>query len=641
MGLRHSEPARVSWVRSMSRVGLRQYEGHIGIALQFVHGSRMRRGRNGGRMDRRVETFLQVAENGSFSETARKLFISQPAVTQQIASLGEELGVRLFERDGNRMVLTTPGRVAQAHYQRMFDEEQALKRELAPWSARRSFTIGCPSGMIEYDESRYSRVLRAAMKCFPDADVRSIKLGSPSQHFRALANHEADVIVSGAELMQEKHGDAIEYRVLRAIRHYVVCRRDDPLAKNPLVTFDQLAGRVVYTFDSEAFPNELLQVLTAPDGPQPALRHQQSLAGVLPLIQAGRGITIYAQDIPLPQDLVLVPLDFAPNAHVGLVWLKGPRPQGRAFNSFVDQVAQVFFPEREEEKELRRGQAKRRRANMSEAKRVRQSEAVCEKLLGLPEVGAARVVACYLAHGDELDLGGFMRALAASNGGLEGVADGNGGGITSGKHEQRESTSEHEQRESFGEHELLDSCEKSPIEPEASQVPVAPETSDISQNSDRIVALPVTLRGPRLAFVQVNTAELANPESLPHCLYEPSRALDAVPAELACRVIDPADIDIVILPGLAFDTHGTRLGYGGGYYDAWLGEAYGLGDADKTGKRSGGAHRSTSKAPSHRRPFLIGACFDCQLQPLGATLPREPHDIAMDAVVTASRVVEG
>lgn len=318
-------------------------------------------------MGRRVETFLQVAENGSFSETARKLFISQPAVTQQIASLGDELGVRLFERDGNRMMLTTPGRVAQAHYQRILNEEQALKRELAPWSARRSFTIGCPSGMIEYDEARYSRLLHIAMKCFPDADVCSIKLSNPSQHFRVLANHEADVIVSGVESTQEEHGDAIEYQILRAIRHYVVCRRDDPLAKQPLVEIGQLAGRVVYTFDSEAFPNELLQVLTKSDGPQPALRHQQSLAGVLPLIQAGRGITVYAQDIPLPQDLVLAPLNFAPNAHVGLIWLKGSQPQGRAFNSFVDQVAQVFLPERKEEKTLRREQAKQARANVSEA----------------------------------------------------------------------------------------------------------------------------------------------------------------------------------------------------------------------------------------------------------------------------------
>jgi len=538
-------------------------------------------------MDRRVETFLQVAKNGSFSETARKLFISQPAVTQQIASLGDELGVRLFERDGNRMVLTTPGRVAQAHYQRMLDEEQTLKRELAPWSARRSFTIGCPSGMIEYDETRYSQVLRIAMKCFPDADVRSVKLGSPEQHFRVLASHEADVIVSGVEITQEEHGEDIDCRILRAIRHYVVCRRDDPLAKNSLVELDELAGRVVYTFDNEAFPNELLQMLTAPNGPQPTLRHQQSLAGVLPLIQAGRGITIYAQDIPLPPDLMLVQLNFAPNAHVGLIWLKGSRPQGRAFDSFVDQVAQVFLPEREEEKALRREQAKRARAAMSMAERMRQSEAVCDRLLRLPEVGAACVVACYLAHGDELDLGGFMRAFALD--GSCGLSD---------------------------------------------------DTSGISQNPARIVALPVTLHGPKLAFVQVDDAELANPETLPHCLHEPSHPLDAVPAELADRIIDPVDIDAVILPGLAFDTHGTRLGYGGGYYDAWLGEAYGLGGAGKTGKRSGGARRSTSKAPSSQRPFLIGACFDFQLLPPAATLPREPHDIAMDVVVTASGVLQ-
>ena len=580
-------------------------------------------------MDRRVETFLQVAKNGSFSETARKLFISQPAVTQQIASLGDELGVRLFERDGNRMVLTTPGRVAQEHYQRMLDEEQALKRELAPWSARRSFTIGCPSGMIEYDETRYSQVLRIAMKCFPDADVRSVKLGSPSQHYRVLANHEADVIVSGVEDTQEEHGDVIECRILRAIRHYVVCRRDDPLAKNSLVELDELAGRVVFTFDSEAFPNELLQILTAPNGPQPTLRHQQSLAGVLPLIQAGRGITIYAQDIPLPPDLMLVPLNFAPNAHVGLIWLKGSRPQGRAFDSFVDQTAQIFLPEREEEKTLRREQAKRARANMSETEQMRQSEAVCDRLLRLPEVGAARVVACYLAHGDELDLDRFMRAFIGSNGGPEGMGDCNGGALASGQHEPQGNS---------GEHKLLDGCGKSSIEPETSQVLTTPEIANISQNPARIVALPVTLRGHKLAFVRVNVAELANPETLPHCLREPSHPLDAVPAELADRIIDPVEIDAVILPGLAFDTHGTRLGYGGGYYDAWLEEAYGLGDAGKTGKRSGGARRSTSKAPSSQRPFLIGACFDCQLLPPAATLPREPHDIAMDVVVTASGV---
>ena len=597
------------------------------------------RDRNGGHVDRRVETFLQVAENGSFSETARKLFISQPAVTQQIASLGDELGVRLFERDGNRMMLTTPGRVAQAHYQRMLNEEQALKRELAPWSARRSFTIGCPSGMIEYDEARYSQVLRIAMKCFPDADVRSVKLESPSQHFRILANHEADVIVSGIENTQEEHGDAIECRILRAIRHYVVCRRDDPLAKQPLVEIGQLAGRVVYTFDSEAFPNELLQVLTKSDGPQPAMRHQQSLAGVLPLIQAGRGITIYAQDIPLPPDLVLVQLNFAPNAHVGLIWLKGPLPQGRVFNSFVDQVAQVFLPEREEEKALRRQQAKRARAAMSMAERTGQSEAVCKRLLRLPEVGAAHIVACYLAHGDELDLGGFMQAFVADENGPDGTTD-----ATTDTDSAAQTSGRLGTQHGSGEYESLNGHRKILATSDV-VLHAGPETASISQSPDRSVALPITLRGPRLAFVRVDVAELANLETLPRCLREPSRPLEAVPAELARRVIDPADIDVAILPGLAFDTHGTRLGYGGGYYDAWLGEVYGPEDAEK-GKaarkqtRAAGRLVTGRATPTpRRRPFLIGACFDCQLLPPATTLPREPYDIAMDAVVTSGGMV--
>ncbi len=543
-------------------------------------------------MDRRVETFLQVAECGSFSEAARKLFITQPAVTQQIASLGDELGVRLFERDGNRMVLTTPGRVAQGHYLRMRDEEQALKRELAPWSARRSFTVGCPSGMIAYDEAHYSQVLQTAMHCFPDADVRSCELDNPAQHFRILADHEADVIITGVEPMEAEHGEAVGWRTLRAIRHYVVCRRDDALAQLPRVELGDLAGRVVYTFDSEAFPDELLRRLAELGDPKPALRRQQSLAGVLPLIQAGRGVTIYAQDVPLPQDLALVPLDFAPNAHVGLVWLKGAQARSRSFRSFVDGVVQIYLPEREQEKEMRRRQMRKARAAMGAGERTRQSEAACARLLETPQVRKARVIACYLAQADELDLRVFMRGV---------------------------------------------------FELDEEQASEGADMRGDTHASSCAIALPVTLRGPQLAFVRVDAAELADPGSLPRCLQEPTRPLDVVPAELTDRLVDPADIDVAVLPGLAFDTHGTRLGYGGGYYDAWLGRVYSAGDTRHAHKaypasaKPDTAHRSRQHAPKH--PYLIGVCFDCQLLPPEATLPREPHDVAMDAVVSARKTI--
>lgn len=79
---------------------------------------------------------------------------------------------------------------------------------------------------------------------------------------------------------------------------------------------------------------------------------------------------------------------------------------------------------------------------------------------------------------------------------------------------------------------------------------------------------------------------------------------DATPVALT-------DIDAVILPGLAFDAHGNRLGYGGGYYDRLL--------------------------PRLRPDCLrIGLAFDQQLVP---ELPAEDHDATVDVVVTQTRVI--
>lgn len=74
------------------------------------------------------------------------------------------------------------------------------------------------------------------------------------------------------------------------------------------------------------------------------------------------------------------------------------------------------------------------------------------------------------------------------------------------------------------------------------------------------------------------------------------------PAEEAPR----AEPDVIIMPLLGFDKHGTRLGYGGGYYDRTL-------------------------ATLSKRPRLIGFAFALQEVDL---IPREAHDVPLDAIVT-------
>lgn len=74
--------------------------------------------------------------------------------------------------------------------------------------------------------------------------------------------------------------------------------------------------------------------------------------------------------------------------------------------------------------------------------------------------------------------------------------------------------------------------------------------------------------------------------------------------------IAPQDIDVMILPGLAFTADGLRLGRGKGYYDKYM-------------------------SRERYRAYTIGICHTVQLLD---TLPVEPHDKRLDEVVTSAYI---
>ncbi len=73
----------------------------------------------------------------------------------------------------------------------------------------------------------------------------------------------------------------------------------------------------------------------------------------------------------------------------------------------------------------------------------------------------------------------------------------------------------------------------------------------------------------------------------------------------------PDSADLIVLPGVAFDEKGNRVGYGKGYYDRSLHHLEGQGR-------------------------LVGICFDFQLI---EKIAGEPHDVKVDMVITEKRVV--
>ena len=68
-----------------------------------------------------IETFLAVAREGSFSRAAQKLFRTQPAVSQTIRRLEEEVGEQLFDRSSRDGILTDAGRALVDYAERMLN----------------------------------------------------------------------------------------------------------------------------------------------------------------------------------------------------------------------------------------------------------------------------------------------------------------------------------------------------------------------------------------------------------------------------------------------------------------------------------------------------------------------------------------
>lgn len=77
-----------------------------------------------------LEYFLAAAQCRSITEAADRLFISQQGLSKALSGLSEELGVELFERSGNRMVLTSSGETLKRHAQDIVKSAQRLRLEL-------------------------------------------------------------------------------------------------------------------------------------------------------------------------------------------------------------------------------------------------------------------------------------------------------------------------------------------------------------------------------------------------------------------------------------------------------------------------------------------------------------------------------
>lgn len=89
----------------------------------------------------RLHTFTTVVVRGSFSEAARALHVSQPAVSRQIALLERQLGTSLLTRHRTGVRLTPPGRLLMDHATSIIDRLALAESQVRAMTGDRSGTV--------------------------------------------------------------------------------------------------------------------------------------------------------------------------------------------------------------------------------------------------------------------------------------------------------------------------------------------------------------------------------------------------------------------------------------------------------------------------------------------------------------------
>ena len=270
-----------------------------------------------------LRAFLAVAEERHFSRAAERLHISQPPLSQRIASLERKLGVRLFERGRGGVSLTAAGQ-ALLPQARVVLEQLARAEELARRAGRGQsgqLSIGF-AGSMPFSEV-LPRLLRDYRQAWPAVRLR-LREQSSNEQVEQLLRQELDLGFIRATRHGAEH--ALQTRVLQREPLFVALHRDHPLALHETLALHALREQpfILYSQQFGSGLREQILDLCATAGFSPrVVQDVHEMPTLICLVSAGIGVGLVAasmQRASVPHVRYVALSDPGANSDVVLAW---------------------------------------------------------------------------------------------------------------------------------------------------------------------------------------------------------------------------------------------------------------------------------------------------------------------------------
>lgn len=263
-----------------------------------------------------LAAFLEVAESGSFSKAAEKLFLSQPAVSKRIAALEAQLGKPLFDRVSRQIRLTDAGRALLPHARRVLQEIEDGRRALSQLSKTVSgrLTLGTSHHIGLH---RLPPVLSAYTRQYPDVDLDIHFMDSEDACEAVLAGKlELGIVTLPTAPLPQ-----LEQRLVWPDPLTVVCSPRHPLAALKRPKLADLAAHPAVLPDARTYTHRIITAAMQAHGLTPRVRLATNyLETIKMLVGIGLGWSVLPQSM-LDKSLRAVRIpQLSMQRELGTVW---------------------------------------------------------------------------------------------------------------------------------------------------------------------------------------------------------------------------------------------------------------------------------------------------------------------------------
>ena len=240
---------------------------------------------------RHAKTFVTVAELGTVSKAALHLRIAQPALSRRIADLEQELGLKLFDRVGRRLLITAEG-------QQLLGDCRALLASAAAIGERAEHLQAGDTGVLrvaagpQFIEGALAEFLRLYAQHYPNVKVKLIEAIGWAE---IVAMLERGDIHLGQNLLRAVQPDDHRFGChrLAPVDLLAACRSKDMLGRGGSVDIARLAMHPLLVLDTSYVFRRSFDAACRLAGLAPTIAYEsRTPQTLLAMAESGHGVAI-------------------------------------------------------------------------------------------------------------------------------------------------------------------------------------------------------------------------------------------------------------------------------------------------------------------------------------------------------------